>query len=289
MQNKVLIILGMHRSGTSLVAQCLQRCGLHIGDRLVGAGRGNIEGHFEDRDFLDLHRSILTSTKLPDTGLISESNPALDNTHLKGIRELIALKNNLNEEWGWKEPRTCLFLQQYRNVLPTAKYVILLRDYNSVVDSLIRRDLDKIESKFLQKSNFVKHLLWKFYKRKRIKRLFYERGTTHYLKIWISYNEKLLQHIHSITLDDYLLTDVNSLIKQSDMVMDYINEKWSFTLKPQKFAHVYKESLINNKANVRRFIKDDTLIEKAIELTAALQQFHFTHLSRTNIIKEVVA
>src|SRR4051812_47462812 len=137
MQNKVLVILGMHRSGTSLVAQWLQRCGLHIGTRLVGAGRGNIEGHFEDRDFLDLHRSILISNNLPDTGLVSEFDTALNNTHLAEIKGLIALKNSLFEEWGWKEPRTCLFLEQYMHVLPATKYIILLRDYNSVVDSLI--------------------------------------------------------------------------------------------------------------------------------------------------------
>src|SRR3954453_7575771 len=128
MQNKVLVILGMHRSGTSLAAQWLQRCGLHIGDRLVGAGRGNIEGHFEDRDFLDLHRNILISSNLPDTGLVSEFDSASNNTHLAEIRKLIGLKNSLYEEWGWKEPRTCLFLEQYMNVLPAAKYIILLRD-----------------------------------------------------------------------------------------------------------------------------------------------------------------
>src|SRR4051812_35790172 len=132
MQNKVLVILGMHRSGTSLTAQWLHMCGLHIGDRLVGAGRGNKEGHFEDRDFLDLHRSILTSYNLPDTGLVSEYDLDLNNMQQERVKGLITFKNSLYEEWGWKEPRTCLFLQQYRHVLPAAKYFILLRDYNSV-------------------------------------------------------------------------------------------------------------------------------------------------------------
>jgi hypothetical protein len=289
MNNKVLIILGMHRSGTSLVAQWLHRCGLHIGTRLVGAGRGNIEGHFEDRDFLDLHRSILISNNLPDTGLVSEFDTALNNTHLAEIKGLIALKNSLFEEWGWKEPRTCLFLEQYMHVLPAAKYIILLRDYNSVVDSLIRRDFDKTESKFLQKCNFVNRLIWKCYKRRKVNWLFHTRRTAHYLKVWILYNEKLLQHLQEIDPRDYLLIDVNSLTKQSDMVLGYIKESWSFTLSSIPFLQVYNKSLINNKADIQRFIKDDSLIEKAMQLTAALQKFHFTHLNKTNIITEVSA
>jgi len=43
---KFLVILGMHRSGTSLITQWLKNCGLSVGDSLHGADVGNAEGHF---------------------------------------------------------------------------------------------------------------------------------------------------------------------------------------------------------------------------------------------------
>ena len=54
-----IIITGMHRSGTSLVASLLQEAGLSIGERLLGPSAGNRKGHFEDVDFVELHEDIL--------------------------------------------------------------------------------------------------------------------------------------------------------------------------------------------------------------------------------------
>ncbi|MEY2858272.1 MAG: hypothetical protein RLZZ74_2584, partial [Cyanobacteriota bacterium] len=44
----VMIITGMHRSGTSLTASLLQSAGVNLGDRLMSEDRGNSKGHFED-------------------------------------------------------------------------------------------------------------------------------------------------------------------------------------------------------------------------------------------------
>ena len=59
MNNKVLIVAGMHRSGTSVIAQWLQRCGLCLGENLLGPAIGNNEGHFEDTDFVFLHDILI--------------------------------------------------------------------------------------------------------------------------------------------------------------------------------------------------------------------------------------
>ncbi|MEL7418373.1 MAG: hypothetical protein AAGK10_07335 [Cyanobacteria bacterium J06555_3] len=48
--NSVIIITGMHRSGTSLTASLLQSAGVYLGDRLMSADSGNAKGYFEDWD-----------------------------------------------------------------------------------------------------------------------------------------------------------------------------------------------------------------------------------------------
>ncbi|HZX74061.1 MAG TPA: hypothetical protein VFE57_06560, partial [Cyclobacteriaceae bacterium] len=66
--NKILVVTGMHRSGTSVVTQWLQQCGLHVGDELLGAGIGNSVGHFEDVDFLRAHSDFLKRRRLAEKG-----------------------------------------------------------------------------------------------------------------------------------------------------------------------------------------------------------------------------
>jgi len=61
MQQKQLVyVLGMHRSGTSLITRILALCGLALPERLMGATRGNPTGHWEPLDAYLLNESFLT-------------------------------------------------------------------------------------------------------------------------------------------------------------------------------------------------------------------------------------
>jgi hypothetical protein len=60
---KTIIILGMHRSGTSMVAGLLAKMGINMGDDLLGRSPSNPFGHFEDWDFVNLNDSILSKAK----------------------------------------------------------------------------------------------------------------------------------------------------------------------------------------------------------------------------------
>ncbi len=53
-----VFVLGMHRSGTSCLAGCLETCGLHLGD-VRRTGRYNAKGYFELADLVQLHDQIL--------------------------------------------------------------------------------------------------------------------------------------------------------------------------------------------------------------------------------------
>src|SRR5918992_2547249 len=56
-----VIICGMHRSGTSLVASVLREAGLDIGREEFVPGLGQPRGHFEDHDFYHLHEAMLAA------------------------------------------------------------------------------------------------------------------------------------------------------------------------------------------------------------------------------------
>ena len=61
MKNKTFIVLGMHRSATSLLARGLHMSDIVMGERLLGKSESNKYGHWEDVDFVELNESILHS------------------------------------------------------------------------------------------------------------------------------------------------------------------------------------------------------------------------------------
>ncbi len=60
---------------------------------------------------------------------------------LRRARELVAQRSEL-PLWGWKDPRTCLFLEFWESILPEARYLFLYRHPVDVALSLWRRNGD---------------------------------------------------------------------------------------------------------------------------------------------------
>ncbi|HXU33211.1 MAG TPA: sulfotransferase [Thermoanaerobaculia bacterium] len=142
-----LVIGGMHRSGTSLVASVLQKAGLAIGCDVAAPGLGNPRGHFEDPDFLELHEEMLAAEGESCFSIGENFVPPVDGKYVRRAEELIAARRKL-PLWGWKDPRICLFLEFWETILPEARYLFLYRHPVDVALSLWRRngDLDLREA-----------------------------------------------------------------------------------------------------------------------------------------------
>ena len=133
-----LVVTGMHRSGTSLLANLLREAGVAVGDRLYGPNAFNPKGHFEDEEFLDLHEAILkfngTTWALHD----APDELRISDEHRARARELVARRSG-QHLWGWKDPRTVLFLDLWHGLLREAKFIFIFRPATLVVESLRRR------------------------------------------------------------------------------------------------------------------------------------------------------
>lgn len=131
----------MHRSGTSLVASVLQQAGLDIGHEDFGPGLGQPRGHFEDHDFYYLHEAMLAASGrscfTADEAAAGEVAPDFE----ERARALVAARAD-RPFWGWKEPRTCLFLELWERLLPQAGFLFLYRHPVDVALSLWRRNID---------------------------------------------------------------------------------------------------------------------------------------------------
>lgn len=135
--SNVVILAGMHRSGTSLLANYLHHSGINMGKELVGPARGNKFGHFEDVAIVDFHKEIIQREY--DSHMWVEQRPRTTEQDIIRAKSLIENKSSDEEVWGWKDPRTSLFLELWLEVLPEARFIFLYRNPINVIDSIIRR------------------------------------------------------------------------------------------------------------------------------------------------------
>lgn len=194
----VVFILGMHRSGTSLLASWLQSCGLFIGSDLYGQGIGNEKGHFEDWRFIKHHQLAL--------GELPWYKPRPRHFDFDtSARQLIHQNDQLYAQWGWKDPRTCLFIDQWEALIPNAKAIVIYRHYNAVVDSMLRRRAKQQKARKNWLGRYwddVRH--W----------LFPGLFANEILASWILHNQKLLEYLkrnvaHSLVIEVEELTQID--------------------------------------------------------------------------------
>ena len=129
-----VVVLGMHRSGTSMMSQMLQAMGVYMGE-----GLGELQ---EDMDFVQANRAILQqaggSWHTPPT------SEQLTEAYHQGMSEQICytLAQKVRTDgrmWGWKDPRTCLTASLWHRHLEDPRYVVIRRDAADVAASLSER------------------------------------------------------------------------------------------------------------------------------------------------------
>jgi len=146
-----MIVVGMHRSGTSLLSGILERCGFFMGREQTQ----NRESVF----FQDLNREILDlfgcSWRCPDflPPVAELSQPSawlkdfmtarLDREMISGHFGIHFLKALGTQPflWGWKDPRNSLLLPVWKTFFPYAKILHIRREGRAVALSLLAREI----------------------------------------------------------------------------------------------------------------------------------------------------
>lgn len=140
-----LIILGMHRSGTSMQTRLLNLAGAYFGPEgaNTGANDENPKGFWERRDVRALSDKVLHSAGLDwnrVADLDLERVPREVRTHFDRAAARIVLDMDAYRPWVLKEPRLCLLLPLWRPLLECAVAVNVFRHPIEVASSLRKRD-----------------------------------------------------------------------------------------------------------------------------------------------------
>jgi len=141
---EVFCVLGMHRSGTSLLTGLLNRLGVNLGSErhLMPADEYNSRGYWEHSGITSLNEEILgrlggTWDEPPPFPPGWERAAAMDDLKQRA-RRMIQDSFTDARTWGWKDPRSCLTLPFWQQLLPDMRYLVCLRNPVDVALSLER-------------------------------------------------------------------------------------------------------------------------------------------------------
>ena len=171
-----VLVLGMHRSGTSLVTEILNTVGLWIGaeQHLIGASDGNPRGHFELLAGVEFDNEVLHQA-----GGTWDHPPAIES-----IDALVPKMRPAVEAWfdgqpalAFKDPRLCVTLPVWIPALSAfdVRIVHVMRDPLAVSRSLLTRNA----AMDLPSSHFAKG----------------EMSSSDALALWGEYNRRACLHV----------------------------------------------------------------------------------------------
>lgn len=132
------VVLGMHRSGTSMIAGILRSLGINMGVRFREPDIHNESGYWEDLDWRDLNASILRAAggswyNPPDTKEIENVAESFNDQ----VISLVEKKKH--SPWGIKDPRLCLTFPVIAKHLPDPLFILVYRNRNDILESLKKR------------------------------------------------------------------------------------------------------------------------------------------------------
>lgn len=149
----VVPILGMHRSGTSMVARALHGMGVDLGSPLLGPRPANPKGFWENQAIIYFNQQML-GTFGCDTDGFDQADTLKHAASKLGRMQMPAeflerlngfLGDNFSGlHWGFKDPRTVITYPLWQRILASLGYedvrpIVVVRNPASSIRSLVRR------------------------------------------------------------------------------------------------------------------------------------------------------
>ena len=154
---QLIVVLGMHRSGTSAITRGLQVLGVQLGNRLLPAVENdNNKGYWEDTDVNDLNIEMMQEIKIDWDYIAPITSKDVEMLCKKGYKlraiELLRKKVGDDKIFGLKDPRIAKLLPFWKVVFDQCgfdmSYILALRHPFSVAKSLSKRGFKETDRSY---------------------------------------------------------------------------------------------------------------------------------------------
>lgn len=130
----IYVILGMHKSGTTLLANILHSSGVNMIDSEAEGRDYDRGGHFERSATNRINKDLLRCGNRHSLEVVRAASPDDWTDELRDRADgLIAELDRTYVDWGFKDPRTCLTYPFWRERLGTHKVLFVYRDPEEIV------------------------------------------------------------------------------------------------------------------------------------------------------------
>ena len=147
-RRRAILVLGMHRSGTSALTRLLALCGADLPQRLMAPNFANPKGYWEPADIVDLHDEMLAAAGSSWNDVAGFPLSWLDTPEGQSFRS--RLRSSFQDAFDdaplalLKDPRICQFVPLWTSILESLDiepfFVIPIRNPLEVAASLKARD-----------------------------------------------------------------------------------------------------------------------------------------------------
>ncbi|MGI3130195.1 sulfotransferase [Halopseudomonas pachastrellae] len=225
-----IIIVGMHRSGTTMLVDIFEKLGGFFGNK-YGINK-------EAYEFLKFHEETLRNTggawdNVELLKYIDEHKIAAEQLQKKflaysqkrKIKNYIS-KGGAQKFWGWKDPRNCLFISNWANIFPEAKVIFIYRNPLDVAKSLKKRSDLSLSTESWLGGVKLKTKIKDIFRDNRSHPLESVACTSlrHGLDLWTEYNKRALRSLEKIEhikiKYENLLADPEKELKK---IFDYLD------------------------------------------------------------------
>lgn len=134
-----VVVLGMHKSGTTLIADMLHHSGITMIEDSSAGGYDN--GNKMERDsYRLLNIDLLGCENRFSVHIVNDLDlESVSAEHWQEGRDLVDAMQSTGSGWGFKDPRTLLTFSFWTALLPHCKYIGVFRDPVEVFQHYARR------------------------------------------------------------------------------------------------------------------------------------------------------
>ncbi|SEV88809.1 hypothetical protein SAMN05444851_0112 [Aliiroseovarius sediminilitoris] len=239
-QQSPMIIAGFHRSGTSLTSNLLLNAGLYLGDRLLGANYSNPRGHFEDVEVISFHNRLLANAGR-DWMVSDHFEPIVTAADISWMRDYGTRRAGIGA-WGFKDPRSTLFLSQWTAVFPSSTILYIHRPCIECVHSIKRRAANWL------RLGIDTDLNARFWTQEDLA-----------VKMYLTYAETALEFLEQFSGRSCVVA-LDDILKGRNIVRQ-INEHWGYDLKECKISDIFDTESMS-RVGPNEYIHDKSLLAR---------------------------
>lgn len=189
----IYVVLGMHKSGTTLVSKLLHRSGINMIET-PDNGLSYEEGNTFERDATKrLNNEILGSHGVSSLDAICLPDITLSSELRQHMRAVVDGCGAAYDDWGFKDPRTCLTYPLWKEVLPDHKLIIVYRGLGEVQRHYLGRD-------WRRKMLHTFSISWKA------------------VRTWSTYNARILEYVRASDVPYLALNYAELMANDAELV-----------------------------------------------------------------------